>query len=227
MKDIFANAVPEVKTMGINLAAGFASGITAGIPIVLTSTISLISKVIKTTKTELDEHSPSRVFAGIGKYVSLGLANGIQDYAHVAENASKDLAQGPILAISSALSELEDSNDFGLTITPVLDLSKMNYNSLQLLNKQIQLGDIAQKLTLEEIQNGNKAQVDKLAQITNQSNTKMLNALEALESRFSDLVAKVGRLQVVMDTGAVVGAIGPEMDEELGRLNNFTKRGVR
>ena len=138
------------------------------------------------------------------------------------------MAQGPISAISNALSELEESDEFSFKITPVLDLSQVRPNDmLQLLNKPIQLGDTSKKLTLEALQNGNQAQVEQFAKTTNQANIKMLNALASLENRFSDLVSKVGHLQVVMDTGTVVGAIAPAMDGELGRLNNMTRRGVR
>ena len=67
----------------------------------------------------------------------------------------------------------------------------------------------------------------KLSDANTQSNNKITSAIEGLKSDFSGLVDKITKLQVVMDTGTLVGAIGPDIDRELGGLSTMTRRGVR
>ena len=97
------------------------------------------------------------MFEGIGKYVSLGFANGIVAYADRAEKASEDMASGPIAAVSQALAEMEDSDELSFTITPVLDLSSIRSNEIaQLLTTPVQLGHMSGRLATEAIQNGTR-----------------------------------------------------------------------
>ena len=54
---------------------------------------------------------------------------------------------------------------------------------------------------------------------------KLVDAIDGLKSDLSDLVDKVSQLQVVMDTGELVGAISPEMDRSLGVAAMMKRRG--
>ena len=128
-------------------------GIELGVYQVINAAEYLARAAINAAENILNEHSPSKVFEGIGKFVSMGFANGIVAYANRAEKASEDMVYGPIAAVSQALAEMEDSNDLSLTITPVLDLSNLRSTEIaQLLKTPIHLGSTSGKLASDTIQ---------------------------------------------------------------------------
>ena len=68
--------------------------------------------------------------------------------------------------------------------------------------------------------------ISKLADANTQSNGQIVDAIDGFESDFGlNLVDKVSQLQVVMDTGELVGAISPEMDRSLGVAAMMKRRG--
>jgi hypothetical protein len=54
----------------------------------------------------------------------------------------------------------------------------------------------------------------------------VVSTINALRSEVSNLGDKVGKLQVVMDTGVLVGQIATPIDEALGRKAYLRERGV-
>ena len=64
-----------------------------------------------------------------------------------------------------------------------------------------------------------------MADANTQSNGQIVDAIDGLKSDLSDLVDRVSQLQVVMDTGELVGAISPEMDRSLGVAAMMKRRG--
>lgn len=146
---------------GYQAAQGFANGIRNGSYMAISAAESLANQAVSAARRVLDERSPSRVFAGIGKFVSLGFANGISEYAYQVEDASEKMANGPIAAVSQALANLDSelgSDVWEPVITPVLDLSNIRNNGLDRLlglGKDIQFALGSSRLASETIQNGN------------------------------------------------------------------------
>lgn len=149
----------EFNNSGYNLALGFAQGIRSGSISVVSAAQYIARLAINAANATLDEHSPSKVFETIGRFVSQGFANGIVEYADKATKASEKLANGPIDAVAQALLDMEDNDDFEFTVTPVLDLSNIRSNQIsQLLRTPVQLGSMSTKLASEVDQNGNRSQ---------------------------------------------------------------------
>ena len=154
-KGPFNAANTHFTTSGFHAASGFAQGIYDGTYQVVNASEYMAYRAIQAAETTLAESSPSKVFKGIGKFVSMGFATGITDYAYYAEEASKKMARGPIAAVSQALADMEESDDWSLTITPVLDLSGIRYDDLaQLLDAPVHLGTTSSNLAVETLQNG-------------------------------------------------------------------------
>ena len=66
---------------------------------------------------------------------------------------------GPIDAVTQALLDMEDNDDFSFTITPVLDLSNIKSNQLsQLLQTPVALGSTSVKMAAEVGQKGRTLQ---------------------------------------------------------------------
>jgi hypothetical protein len=153
------SSASSFEEAGYNASEGFATGIRNGVHLAVSAAGYLANQAVNTARMVLDEHSPSKVFFGIGKFVSSGFANGITEYAHQAATASKKMAEGPIAAVTQALASLETDPDLDIwepVIAPVLDLSNITTNGLDgLLGKNIDLGVRSAKLAREINQNGN------------------------------------------------------------------------
>ena len=115
---------------GANLAKGFASGISAYTWMAEAKSRAMANAAARAAKKALDEHSPSRVFYGIGDYAGQGFVNALGDYAKKAYSASSDMAGAARSGLSDAISRVNDifNSDVGSqpTITPVLDLSEVS-----------------------------------------------------------------------------------------------------
>lgn len=155
VKHAFSEVLNDFEIAGYNAAEGFARGIRNGTALAISASEYLALSAVTAARTLLNEHSPSKIFEGIGKFVSMGFANGIADYAYQAAQAGKNMAKGPLAMVTQALAEMEESNDFSFTITPVLDLSAIKSTSMaQLLSKPVQLGKVSSRLAAETNQNG-------------------------------------------------------------------------
>ena len=118
------------KSAGEDAAKGFASGISSGTPKWVTSAARDMAKAaVRAAKAELDEHSPSRVFMQIGRYVGEGFVMGIDAMASNVEKTTADLMDtsvGAARIAAAAINAATDIDDFTPTITPVVDLSNVD-----------------------------------------------------------------------------------------------------
>ena len=69
----------EFRSMGLLLIEGIRSGVAAGIAALVAAVVAGIKKTIAAAKAALKIESPSKVFAGIGENIMLGMAEGIKD----------------------------------------------------------------------------------------------------------------------------------------------------
>lgn len=73
LQNLYNQNTPNV---GLAFSNGLASGIRSGMSSVINSAVSVAQAAVEAVEEELGIHSPSRVFAGIGKNMALGLAQG-------------------------------------------------------------------------------------------------------------------------------------------------------
>ena len=119
--------VDEWKTCGVNLVTGFINGITDNIQKAVDAAKKLANETEAAVRTELDEHSPSRVFADIGSMAVLGLAKGFTDTSYVSTEAAANLGKSAIDSLRGTRARRCESTDSEMdtnpTIAPVLDLT--------------------------------------------------------------------------------------------------------
>ena len=163
-----------------------------------------------------------------------GLIGGITNRSDDASKASADMARGTIQSVSRLISDMSTIIDSDMeitpTISPILDMTNVQNGLNQMdstlsANRSIALG----MSVVSKNQNGLAYQfgdaISKLADANTQSNGQIVDAIDGLKSDLSDLVDRVSQLQVVMDTGELVGAISPEMDRSLGVAAMMKRRG--
>ena len=73
-----AVSVSDFQSVGLNLARGFANGISAGRSAVINASTSMAQAAINAARSTLDINSPSKVFQEIGAYTSEGFLLGME-----------------------------------------------------------------------------------------------------------------------------------------------------
>lgn len=197
----------EGKNIGVNVVRGIASGIKEAESLAKDAALSLANKLPSWVRKVLGIQSPSKVFAGIGRFIDMGLAVGIGDNTKLVENSAEALAQNTINGYNAGLSAVYDM-DLNPVITPTLDLSNVQAGANQingmLSNKSI-------SATVDAInQNGS-------------ANTALINSLK---EEIINLGNKMASMQMVLDSGALVGEIAPNVDQQLGRMAIYAGRGI-
>lgn len=176
------------------------------------------------SKTE----SPSKVAMQNGKFWDQGLALGIIGNASLISSAGEksantlmDTMRGVLDSITSVIN---DETELNPTITPVLDLSEIQ-NGTSLLNGM--LGNRSYNLATSSGMTFEANRLEALNRLeTNSTNADVVAALGLLRGDVNNLNTAMNGMQVVMDSGQLVGAIAQPMDNALGRRNTYRGRGI-
>lgn len=226
---------------GYSKSEFFMKGILAGIndykePVVNAMT-DVCTTVAETPDKTWDEHSPSKVSAKSTMFFLLGMVNTlVQNGAMVVDslenNVTNPLVQTIQSALSSAYDILTSDSSFNPTITPVLDLSNIESGRVMLgslmsntgFQVNADIGEIHTPMTNMQAMmamngpnapnqnNPNGTTINKL------DDSRIVSELNALRVDVNNLNENMANLQVVMDSGSLVGAIAPKMDDELGSI---------
>lgn len=105
IKKAFDSAYSGAKgadEIGRELTTGTGLGIldTKAIGALVAKAAAMVRKAINAMKAEADIHSPSKETATLGKFMSLGLAEGIDDYADEAVKAAEDMTYKTLEAMN-------------------------------------------------------------------------------------------------------------------------------
>lgn len=128
----------QMVSAGLHIASGIARGIANGASRVINAAANIAKKAVSAAKNVLGIHSPSRVFRGIGGYISQGLGIGIMEQSNSAINASRRLAKDVTNAFSPDLNtDLTSDLTGGLDSDVNAHMSKDVRHSMQENNKPI------------------------------------------------------------------------------------------
>lgn len=209
----------EFVNIGYQISSGLAQGIRNG-QYEVTSAAQSVATAAKTAAEEtLVINSPSKVFAEIGQYMALGMAKGLEDSEGSVTSASEILAKD---AIDSAQSEMSRfASIFGTdamspVITPILDLSNAMAGASQLSNT-IRGLNIGGSLGGYDI---DANRIDYGARSMNAT-----SEIQKIQGYIDDLGAKIENIQIVLDTGTLVGATSAAMDNQFGVMTMRRGRG--
>lgn len=125
--EAFGEGVSKFGEMGVNLVKGLWNGFKSKLDEFFTNAKQWFSNGIAKIKNSLGIHSPSTVFAGIGKYLVLGLDEGITDNISSASKAMEQMSNAVEAAFNPNLEIPTVEDDMGLSnvrlrasITPTL-----------------------------------------------------------------------------------------------------------
>lgn len=166
---------------------------------------------------ELGIMSPSKEFEKFGVYEVLGLINGVTKKESMLNKTYTAMAASNIAAYASAMSSEQSTIPF----TPVFNTNGIQ-NGTSMLQGQLNSltsNPIGATLTSKLAASVDTSKIDS-------DNSKIVQSLSALQEKVQSLSDNMLNLQIVMDTGATVGALAPAMDTELGRRTTRKLRGV-
>ena len=126
----------KFREIGVNIIRGLIDGIGSKEDELITKVESIANTITSKLEKALEIHSPSRVMARLGGFVTEGLAIGIEGNTKLVANASENLASTAISGLKDAIKAATNLTDLGIdlnpTITPVLDLSNIEEESTKL-----------------------------------------------------------------------------------------------
>ena len=186
-----------------------------------------VAEMVRSARRKLEEeaeiHSPSRVFMRLGRFVTLGFAEGIGNTIGAATQASKDTGEAAIMSMRETIKrmslEAADTLDASPRITPVLDMSNLTQgmneiNGMFDTTRSYKLGAI----TSTEANAATSRKVNAVYQNGSgfdDSNT--VASINSLRGELAGLKDSISGMQVVMDGRALVGQIATPMDKALGK----------
>ncbi len=202
--------------IGVNLVEGFARGIRDRAYKATNAARQMAKNTETITKKVLDEHSPSKVFLRIGRYLAEGLAIGVARGGSKVYASVSDLSNTVVDKAGTVMSMISDALnldfDYEPTITPVVDMGNVTssmdaINNMLNKNPQIFTGlrssSVDALLERRNNQNGNSdviEAIDRLSKRINQTpgNTYNVNGITYDDgSNIASVVEQLVRAAVV------------------------------
>ena len=236
--DWISNGFKGLVDVGGNLISGLWQGITGAAGTVWNGICDFGSSIVNGFCDFFGIHSPSRVMAGIGEYLSLGLAQGITDETDAVAQGVQDVSDTALSTMMDLAQRVGDiaSDDFAYepSIQPVVDMSDVQ-NGVDWLNDTLfQNGTVA--LNAERTA-GLAANVVRRAEATKAQqeeanrtdpkanpNADVVSSVEALGEHIDSIARAVANMKVQMNGRKLVGEIINDVDEGLGKINRRNNR---
>ena len=220
----------DFSTVGLNISNGLKLGIEQGRSRVVNAAILTVRQAILAARKEAQINSPSKVFAQMGEYMSIGLANGLISAAGQPEQASaemvSDMVNNARLALNNLSLLLTEGISGDPTITPVLDLSNIEAG-VPVLNSMLggQYG-IGIDPTAGKVRAGRALPVDVSgSQVQTRADmTSLFNRIDVMSQRITELGTRISQMKLVLDSGVVAGGVTDPVDVNLGRKMLYAER---
>lgn len=236
--DWISNGFKGLVDVGGNLVSGLWQGITGAAGAVWNGICDFGSSIVNGFCDFFGIHSPSRVMAGIGEYLSLGLAQGITDETDSVVQGVQDVSDTALSTMMDLAQRVGDiaSDDFEYepSIQPVVDMSDVQngvdwlndtlfQNGTVALNAERTAGLAANVVRRAEVTKAQQEEANKADQKTN-PNADIVSSVEALGEHIDSIARAVANMKVQMNGRKLVGEIINDVDEGLGKINRRNNR---
>lgn len=236
--DWISNGFKGLVDVGGNLISGLWQGITGAAGTVWDSICDFGSSIVNGFCDFFGIHSPSRVMAGIGEYLSLGLAQGITDETDSVVQGVQDVSDTALSTMMDLAQRVGDiaSDDFEYepSIQPVVDMSDVQngvewlndtlfQNGTVALNAERTAGLAANVVRRAEVTKAQQEEANKADPKAN-PNADIISSVEALGEHIDSIARAVANMKVQMNGRKLVGEIINDVDEGLGKINRRNNR---
>lgn len=196
----------QFKSAGSYLVDGFCDGISENTWKAEAEARAMAAAAAEAAEDELDEHSPSKRFYGIGNFAGVGFINALIDNVSKAGKAGREIARSSIDGLNDIISRIADYVDADMdvqpTIRPVLDLSAVEagtgrLNTLFSRNQALSVSTgMNDRVSEMEVQNGEGSPTGNTYQFTqNNYSPKALSRIDIYrqtKNQFSAMKGLVG-----------------------------------
>lgn len=235
--DWISNGFKGLVDVGGNLISGLWQGITGAAGAVWNGICDFGSSIVNGFCDFFGIHSPSRVMAGIGEYLSLGLAQGITDETDSVVQGVQDVSDTALSTMMDLAQRVGDiaSDDFEYepSIQPVVDMSDVQngvdwlndtlfQNGTVALNAERTAGLAANVVCRAEVTKAQQEEANKADPKAN-PNADIVSSVEALGEHIDSIARAVANMKVQMNGRKLVGEIINDVDEGLGKISGRRK----
>jgi hypothetical protein len=223
---------------GRYVVEGFVQGINDNMSSAIDAGTKLGQEAYKAAQNALQVQSPSKRFSYLGKMSGQGLINGLLNQTKAVRSAGYTLGEssfdGLQSAIDSIYSYMDDNMDMNPTITPNVDMSnvrKATDETTDLFNQAISVstdnvsGMSGRFTNFTNLQNEQLGRSISL-QSKDQDNSDVVSAVNSLKTDIDGLKEAMTNIRMVLDTGTMVGAMTPMIDQQLGMRQVYAGRGM-
>lgn len=177
--------------------------------------------VINSFNGRLGVNSPSKVMAESGKFTIMGLIKGMTDTVSELDKAAGGIGTKLIQAFATPLdliSGLMDGTiEYDPTIKPVVDPSNVTKSAAS-INSAFQ----TESFDIGKFSGTLAADINTLRR----NDESLITELRALREDVNDMTDEIANMQMVLDTGVLVGEISSQVDYSLGTASIRKKRGI-
>lgn len=211
---LLAKVLSLGKQAGQQTVTGVQLGIESKKPALNTTMTALGAGLIGALNAVLRIKSPSKEAFATGTYYGEGLLMALEAFQSRAYEAGYDLGysvqNGAYEAVRYVSDALENGINYSPRIVPVIDLSNIS-------NEVSQLDTLLDSSNVLDAALVARAKLDehKTFELKN-PNENVVSELQSLRSDITAMGEKMAKLQVVLDTGTVVGEISDPLDRNLG-----------
>lgn len=172
------------------------------------------------SKDGIDAHSPSKKFYQSGLWCILGFQQAIKDNTYLATGQMSSLGSSMVDAIGQPLdyvSKIASGDiEYDPRIRPVMDLSNIGRTA----------GDVSSMFANQNVTlSGITGQIAYDMTNLNGSNAAVVAEIQALREDMDYMTDELSNMQIVMDTGALVGSTVGAYDQAFGRRAIYGERG--
>lgn len=211
---------------GYNFAIGLVNGIVSGTGLVLDTVHSLGESMIAEICDVLDINSPSGEMKIVGMWSDKGLAKGLIDNVRFVADSAKTVGRNMLDSAKSGVESflnMDFNRDITPRIAPVVSFAGVGPMSgySRWDNSDSYAHSMVSSINALKDQKNSNVSVNKVTV----DNSDVVSEINALRRDIGELKDSMSNMQIVMDTGATVGALAPGIDRELGKRNTMAGRG--
>lgn len=221
------------QQLGVNVIQGFSTGISNSIPQILSKVTAFCGQIINAFQRVLRMHSPSKVMEELGEYTMDGFGIGFEDGAENVEKLSDQAANDILNQMKANIAALtngwSEDNAYEPVIRPVFDMEALNQGFTDIQSwfansEGINLNSNLSRLTptTTDESSSNQQIIDA---INNINNDDVVREISSLRDDISNLQSAITSMQVVLNTGTLVGQLVEPMDKALGSKALLKNRG--
>lgn len=227
-----SSSVGRFREVGENSGEGFVAGINSATGAAQYAAANLARIALESMNAALGIHSPSKEFAKAGMYSDEGLAIGLSKFAGVVDKSAQDVGETALSALKDTMSIVSDiiNGDINIdpTIRPVLDLSAVSNGAKQInglfTQPSLSLANNAGRIAGSDL-NNLASTIAAMQKGNNSGSSEIIDVISQLRGDVASLGEAISKMQIKMDTGALVGSIADPMDMALGQRMNRKGRG--